>query len=374
VGAPGGVAIAEAGVAAGIAGEAVIGAAENAAFTAMGGGSAKEILTSAVEGGLFGGAFGALGSGLGSALGSFARRGAGELEETLDEAGSVGRSGCSCFVAGTEVATADGPRAIETIEPGTRVWASAEGARESRLQAVTATFHRIADEVFRVSLENEVIEATPEHRFWVDGRGWLAAGDLAVGDLLVDLEGNHVAILDLDGVQAPLAVYNLEVESTHTYHVGRARVLVHNPSCTRATRAQLLDRFGVDTANLRGGRRIGRRPDRYGFGIRRYGPPAPGMPEGRFVDFGGFVQRSARITYTGRNALDFAQADRIAFGSAPAGRAYRHVHGLTWHHVGDFDPETWEGTAQLVDGRLHAETQHFGGEWQARQADPSAYP
>lgn len=38
---------------------------------------------------------------------------------------------------------------------------------------------------------DEVIEATAEHPFWLDGKGWTEVKDLKVGDFLVTSGGLH---------------------------------------------------------------------------------------------------------------------------------------------------------------------------------------
>ena len=65
---------------------------------------------------------------------------------------------------------------------------------------------------------------------FVDGKGWVAAGDLEVGDILYTADGDEVEVTDieLEKLAEPITVYNLEVEDFHTYFVGEYGVLVHN--------------------------------------------------------------------------------------------------------------------------------------------------
>ena len=61
------------------------------------------------------------------------------------------------------------------------------------------------------------------------GKGWVAAGDLAVGDSIQAISGDAgiVTGLKLEKLNKPISVYNLEVEGFHSYFVAGG-VLVHN--------------------------------------------------------------------------------------------------------------------------------------------------
>ena len=78
--------------------------------------------------------------------------------------------------------------------------------------------------------DGETIDTTTNHPFYVEGRGWIAAGDLEIGDTLVTADGDEVEVtdLELEKLAEPVLVYNLEVEDFHTYFVGEYGVLVHN--------------------------------------------------------------------------------------------------------------------------------------------------
>ena len=66
--------------------------------------------------------------------------------------------------------------------------------------------------------------------FNVSGRGWVAAGDLNVGDevYLIDGSAAYVTGAELEQFEEPVTVYNLEVDDFHTYFVGDKAILVHN--------------------------------------------------------------------------------------------------------------------------------------------------
>ena len=68
------------------------------------------------------------------------------------------------------------------------------------------------------------------HPFYVQGRGFVEAGKLLVGDKLLDVNGNVLLVekFNVELTDEPVTVYNFQVEGFHTYHVGCFYVLVHN--------------------------------------------------------------------------------------------------------------------------------------------------
>lgn len=74
------------------------------------------------------------------------------------------------------------------------------------------------------------IDTTANHPFYVIGKGWVAAGDLAVGNEVYNLDGTTSTIIgsEVEVLDEPVLVYNLEVEDFHSYFVGCVPVLVHN--------------------------------------------------------------------------------------------------------------------------------------------------
>ncbi len=65
---------------------------------------------------------------------------------------------------------------------------------------------------------------------YVEGKGWLNAGELAEGDRLRRIDGGWARMLAIERVvlDTPEMVYNFTVRGLHTYFVLEAGVLVHN--------------------------------------------------------------------------------------------------------------------------------------------------
>ncbi|MFF4399459.1 polymorphic toxin type 27 domain-containing protein [Streptomyces sp. NPDC001480] len=135
-----------------------------------------------------------------------------------------------CFPAGTKVATADGPKRIEDIEIGDRVWSQDPVTGKKSLQPVLHLFHRTVDSLVRIRTDDGQVEATDSHRFWVRERGWVEADELRAGDTLETRDGGSTQVLGTTVVKGSVGVYNFEVARNHTYYVyaGSTPVLVHN--------------------------------------------------------------------------------------------------------------------------------------------------
>jgi RHS repeat-associated protein len=146
--------------------------------------------------------------------------------------GKVGeKAGKFCFAAGTLVQTKDGEKRIEEIKAGDVVLASDPRSGEApQWRQVTRTFERATETILHVRAGSETISVTPEHPFWVEGRGWTEAKDLRPGDLLSGKRGESVPVVEVKRSEGAFKVYNFEVEGSHTYFVSHTGLLVHN-SC-----------------------------------------------------------------------------------------------------------------------------------------------
>ena len=81
-------------------------------------------------------------------------------------------------------------------------------------------------------INGEEIITTETHPFYVNKYGFVNAGELIVGDELLDVNGNVLLVENhsVELTDESTTVYNFQVEDFHTYHVGCFYVLVHNAS------------------------------------------------------------------------------------------------------------------------------------------------
>jgi len=81
---------------------------------------------------------------------------------------------------------------------------------------------------FASDVSSEQVEVTQEHPFWVVDKGWVLASDLQIGDEMRTRNGVAARIQEIDRLCAKAFVYNITVDSCHTYFVGTMGILVHN--------------------------------------------------------------------------------------------------------------------------------------------------
>ncbi len=175
--------------------------------------------------------------------GDFVRRVASRFQRADGVGGVVAQ--ClrrSSFVVGTLVASETGMVPIESINVGDKLVTKWEhNASEATChRAVSAVFSRLAPIVAYVTLENgQELGLTPEHPVWnatIDR--WMPIQECAVGDELLDVSAQRLAIILIRYDNSPHLVYNYEVEGTHTYFA--EGVWVHNclPPLPRGSRGE----------------------------------------------------------------------------------------------------------------------------------------
>lgn len=153
-----------------------------------------------------------------------------------------------CFTSETKVQGRLGWLKIEYIHPGDVVLSRCEKTGQLAYKKVISRIEAQKDDVYFVDYrssngEEEYIEVTSEHPFWVKQKGWVAVKDLQEGDILIscNFEGERDAHYAPDFVIPPSlrpelweatvtgvtedigrmrTVYNFEVEDFHTYFAG----------------------------------------------------------------------------------------------------------------------------------------------------------
>lgn len=154
----------------------------------------------------------------------------------LEKVGSLVKKGekilgdCNCFTAGTKVQTDEGEKNIEDIEVGDKVLSKNEETGEQAYKEVTHLYRNDKEIIYELTIGDQVIETTDNHPFWVEGKGWVLAVDLQVGDKLQQSNGNTLTIDTIKIVKhdEKVRVYNFTVADFHTYFVSDLGIWVHN--------------------------------------------------------------------------------------------------------------------------------------------------
>ena len=128
------------------------------------------------------------------------------------------------------VLTAAGLVAIEKIKAGDVVISTNPDTLETAEKPVLETYVRQVNTLVHLTINGEEIVTTDNHPFYVQGRGFIEADKLLVGDKLISVNGEDLVIEEffIEETAEPVDVYNFQVEDYHTYFVGGNKVWVHN--------------------------------------------------------------------------------------------------------------------------------------------------
>ncbi|MFF9147850.1 DNRLRE domain-containing protein [Streptomyces sp. NPDC014861] len=148
------------------------------------------------------------------------------------------RSRCNSFTPDTAVLMADGSYLpIAALQVGDYVEATdpltGETSAEPVLDVITGFgLKRIIEVDTDFNASTPPIQATAEHPFWVEGRGWTTAADIKKGDRLKSPTGESAPVTEVRnlGEIPDQLVFNLTVADLHTFtvKVGSVGTLVHN--------------------------------------------------------------------------------------------------------------------------------------------------
>ena len=255
----------------------------------------------------------------------------------------------ACFIAGTMVLTATGLVAIEKLSAGDVVISTNPDTLETAGKTVLETYVRKVDKLVHLTINGEEIVTTDNHPFYVQGRGFINAGNLLVGDKLISVNGEDLFVEKhrVEEFDEPATVYNFQVEDYHTYFVGDCAVWVHNKNCKpRSPKSDVVEKG----ENLDGS-------ITYTKNINGKNVQVTYSKEG-YPDFSPFSHPDypdpVEINMTGNNYKDFKAAnEKIGLSGA------NPPDGYTWHHLEDGKHML------LVDSSVHDATSggfpHTGG-------------
>ncbi len=123
-----------------------------------------------------------------------------------------------CFLAGTRIETGNGTVAIEQIRPGDEVLGFENG---SIVRAKVSDVYSLErDHYYSVETAEGIVYATAEHPFYIGNGRFAEIGTLSIGsDIYVLKDGALIknAITKIEKIDKATTVYNLQVDSVHTF-------------------------------------------------------------------------------------------------------------------------------------------------------------
>jgi RHS repeat-associated protein len=249
------------------------------------------------------------------------------------------------FSAKTLVMTPSGLKAISELVEGELVLAYNEATGEIGAYPITDVISHLDPEIVLLTIDGQTLETTAEHPFYVveanewspylSAGKWIDAGDLQVGDDVRQADGSTGEVRSVRVVAVAQPMYNLTVDTAHTFFVGHGQWLVHNVDCVGGRKpinshyADSLYELTDPTLNAK-----------YPGGVR--------FTEDGFPDFSLYATYEVEIDMIGNTTTDFSAANKAAgLMSTP--------RGYTWHHHQDGK------TMLLVPSDLHNAVRHTGG-------------
>lgn len=137
------------------------------------------------------------------------------------------------FDAHTLVRTPEGLVPIARLNAGDHVVALHPESGQTgtfAISGVSISRHETATDLALVDVSGRTssLLTTPEHPFWVKGRGWVEAGDLRPADELLVADGNWASVVEAKTYPYEFDAYNLSVDDAASYYVGEFHAWVHN--------------------------------------------------------------------------------------------------------------------------------------------------
>lgn len=139
-----------------------------------------------------------------------------------------------CFVAGTQVWTAQGHAAIEKLRVGDLVLAQDVDSGELIYKPVVRTTIRPKSPLVRLTIGSERLQCTGGHLFWVMEQGWVKASQLKPGMQVHGAKGSSLVTATEPAAAQP--TFNLVVDGHHNYFVGDAKLLTHDNTPRNTTK------------------------------------------------------------------------------------------------------------------------------------------
>jgi uncharacterized protein YfaS (alpha-2-macroglobulin family) len=147
-----------------------------------------------------------------------------------DPRSPMAEGGGGCFLAGTPILMADGStKAIEYVVVGDEVLTKKDLHTHDLTKAKVT--HTVNHQVSEYLIINYWLKVTPEHVVWANG-SWQVAGNLKLGDQLLNAGGKLVTISSLIRQFENVSVYNLTTTPQHTFFAGG--IYVHNEKGDRS--------------------------------------------------------------------------------------------------------------------------------------------
>ncbi|CAG0936462.1 tRNA(Glu)-specific nuclease WapA [Thermoflexales bacterium] len=136
--------------------------------------------------------------------------------------------GKNSFDGDTLVTTKDGEKPISELTIGDVVLAYDETLGITGTYTVTDILVNYDTLLTYLTIDGEPVETTPEHPFYTAEQGWVDAGALWIGAHIQKADSSYGTVEAVGSAYGLKPMYNLTVDTAHTFYVGDGQWLVHN--------------------------------------------------------------------------------------------------------------------------------------------------
>lgn len=136
--------------------------------------------------------------------------------------------GKACFAGDTLVWTPEGEKKIKDIQIGDKVMSINIEKDIIEPREITKLVNHEEEEILVITTEDDIIEATGSHPFYEKSKGKANARILEVGDELMDDKFGLHKITKIEKKEFNDTVYEIVVDYTHNYFVGKNHIRVFN--------------------------------------------------------------------------------------------------------------------------------------------------
>jgi len=137
----------------------------------------------------------------------------------------------NCFPADTLIHLADGThKMIQDVNAGDELLSWNEDKHITEAAAVGSVKSSQVDKLITLTVGGQEISATPLHKFFIVGKGYIAIQDVEESDEIMTSEGEKRTVTDKQILEGDVTVYRLDdVADNYNYYANN--ILVHNWKC-----------------------------------------------------------------------------------------------------------------------------------------------
>jgi len=133
------------------------------------------------------------------------------------------------FVQGTLIKTTTGYKTIEQIRPGDYVYCSDIKRHCAQKAVVTKITQQQSKSIVAIKIGDNTILSGPAHLFYLPlEQRWEQAQYLTPDHILISYHNEHVRISDVQHIYELTQLFDLTVDTHHTFFVSEQDIVVHN--------------------------------------------------------------------------------------------------------------------------------------------------